>query len=60
MMHNNEGTSVSEWKFTIASAFKFKLFRQPAGQKLVAPGGYFYSGCCPDNNGQGNSQLGRN
>ena len=36
------GTSVSEWKFIIASAFKFKLLRQPAGQKLVAPGGYFY------------------
>ena len=28
--------------------------QQPAGQKLVAPGGYFYSGICPDHNGQGN------
>ena len=55
-------TSVSEWKFIIASAFKFKLLCQPeaagcspdhnghepSGQKLAAPGGYFYSGCSPD------------
>ena len=34
--------------------------QQPALEKLAAPGGYFYSGCCPDHNSQGNSQLGRN
>ena len=34
--------------------------QQPAGQKLAAPSGHFYSGCCPDHNGQGNSQLGGN
>ena len=37
-------TSVSGWKFIIASAFKFTLLCQPeaAGQKLAAPGRYFY------------------
>ena len=42
-------TSVSEWKFIITSAFKFTLLRQPEA-----------AGCFPDNNGQGNHQLGRN
>ena len=53
-----QNTSVSEWKFIIASSFKFTLLRQPgaagccpdqwsgqlpAGRKLAAPGGYFYN-----------------
>ena len=42
-------TSVSEWKYIIASAFKFKLLRQPEA-----------AGCSPDHNGQGYNQLGGN
>ena len=35
-------TSVLEWKYIIASAFKFELLRQPEA-----------AGCSPDHNGQG-------
>ena len=69
-VHHEEGghlTSVSEWKYTITSAFKFKLLRQHEaagcspdhnGRKLAASDGYFYSGCSPDHNSLGYSQLG--
>ena len=53
-------TSVSGCKYIIASAYKFKLFGQPAGRKLSAPDVYFYSGCSHAHNGQGYSQLGGN
>ena len=42
-------TSVSEWKYIIASDFKLKLLRQPEA-----------AGCSPDHNGQGYNQLGGN
>ena len=42
-------TSVSEWKYIIPSAFKFKLLRQPEA-----------AGCSPAHNGHGYSQLGGN
>ena len=45
----SQNTSVSDWKFIIASAFEFTLLRQPEA-----------AGCCPDNNGQGIHQLVRN
>ena len=41
--------SVSEWKYTIASAFKFKFLCQPEA-----------ASCSPANNGRGYSQMGGN